>query len=139
MIDVNAYIFFNGNCSEAMRFYEKTLGGKLRILTAKEMPTGGDVPPGQADLIMHAHLGLDDGGFFMASDWMSPDPYPGMHGFRVSLSYPSTADASRIFDALAAGGSIELPFQKTFWSPGFGMLTDRFGTPWMVGSEEGEH
>lgn len=138
MIDVNAYIFFKTNCAEAMRFYEKTLGGKLRLMNAKEMP-GSNVPPEMADAVMHAHLALNDGGFFMASDWMSSDPYPGMHGFRVSLSYPTTAEASRIFDALAAGGSIQLPFQKTFWSPGFGMLTDRFGTPWMVGSEEGEH
>ena len=138
MIDVNAYIFFNGNCAEAMRFYEKTLGGKLRLLTAKEMPAA-NVPPEQADAIMHARLDLDGGGFFMASDWMSPDPYPAMHGFRVSLSYPSVADANRIFDALADGGSVQLPFQKTFWSPGFGMLTDRFGTPWMITTEEEAH
>jgi PhnB protein len=139
MIDVNAYIFFERNCGEAMRFYEKALGGKLGILTAKETPMAGDLPPDQADLVMHARLDLDGGGFFMASDWMSPDPYPGMHGFRVSLSYPTVAEANRIFDALAAGGSVQLPFQKTFWSQGFGMLADRFGTPWMIGTEEGEH
>ncbi|HEV8432168.1 MAG TPA: VOC family protein [Thermoanaerobaculia bacterium] len=138
MIEVNAYIFFKGNCAEAMRFYEKTLGGKLRLLTGKDMPES-NVPPQMADAIMHGRLDLDNGGFFMASDWMSPDPYPGMSGFRVSLSYPTVAEANRIFDALADGGSVQLPFQKTFWSPGFGMLTDRFGTPWMVGSEEGQH
>ena len=138
MIDVNAYIFFKDNCAEAMRFYETALGGKLRLLTAKEMP-GANVPPEMADGVLHARLDLNDGGFFMASDWLSPDPYPGMNGFRVSLSYPSVAEASRIFDALAAGGSVQLPFQKTFWSPGFGMLIDRFGTPWMVGTEEGQH
>jgi PhnB protein len=138
MIEVNAYIFFNRNCAEAMRFYEKTLGGKLRLLSAKDMPEA-NVPPEMADAIMHARLDLENGGFFMASDWMSPDAYPGMNGFRVSLSYPTVAEANRIFDALADGGSIQVPFEKTFWSPGFGMLTDRFGTPWMVGSEEGEH
>jgi PhnB protein len=138
MIEVNAYIFFNRNCAEAMRFYEKTLGGKLRLISAKEMPEA-NVPAEMGDAIMHARLDLDDGGFFMASDWMSSDAYPAMHGFRVSLSYPTVAEASRIFDALSAGGSAELPFQKTSWSPGFGMLTDRFGTPWMVGSEEGAH
>ena len=138
MIEVNAYIFFNGNCAEAMGFYEKALGGKLRMIAGRDMPAA-NVPPGQEDAVMHARLDLDDGGVLMASDWMSPDPYPGMTGFRVSLSYPSVADANRIFDALAAGGAIQLPFQKTFWSPGFGMLTDRYGTPWMVGSEEGEH
>jgi PhnB protein len=138
MIEVNAYIFFNGNCAEAMRFYEKTLGGKLRIMTAREMPMADSVPADQMDAVMHARLDLDGGGFFMASDWMAADlPYPGMGGFRVSLSYPTVAEAKRIFDALVAGGSAQLPFQKTFWSPGFGMLTDRFGTPWMVGAEEG--
>jgi PhnB protein len=137
MIDVNAYIFFNGNCAEAMGFYEKALGGKLRTVTARETPGGESMPPEQADQIMHARLDLDGGGILMASDWMAPDlPYPGMHGFRVSLNYPSVADANRIYDALAAGGSVQLPFQKTFWSPGFGMLTDRFGTPWMVGADE---
>jgi len=134
MIDVNAYLFFNGNCAEVMRFYEKTLGGKLRLVTGKDMP---GTPPEQADAIMHARLDLDDGGVLMASDWMSPDPYPGMSGFRVCLSYPSVDDASRAFDALAAGASIQMPFQKTSWSPGFGMLTDRYGTPWMVDSEAG--
>ena len=134
MIDVNAYLFFNGNCAEVMRFYEKTLGGKLRLVTGKDMP---GTPPEQADAIMHARLDLDDGGVLMASDWMSPDPYPGMSGFRVCLSYPSVDDASRTFDALAAGASIQMPFQKTSWSPGFGMLTDRYGVPWMVDSEAG--
>ena len=74
----------------------------------------------------------------MASDWMSSDPYPGMHGFRVCVSHETASDANRIFDALAAGGSVQMPFQKTFWSSGFGMLTDRFGTPWMV-QTEGQH
>jgi PhnB protein len=137
MIDVNAYLFFNGNCAEAMRFYETTLGGKLRLMTARDAPESASMPAGHDDSIMHAHLALEDGRFFMASDWMSDLPYPGMHGFRVSLSYPTVAEAKRIFDALVAGGSTQMPFQKTFWSPGFGMLTDRFGTPWMVGSDEG--
>jgi PhnB protein len=97
MIDVNAYLFFNGNCAEVMRFYEKTLGGKLRLVTGKDMP---GVPPEQADAILHARLDLEDGGFFMASDWMSPDPFPGPRGFRVCLNYPSVAEAHRIFDAL---------------------------------------
>ncbi|HEX7190323.1 MAG TPA: VOC family protein [Thermoanaerobaculia bacterium] len=140
MNDVNPYIFFNGNCAEAMRFYEKTFGGRLNLLAAKESPMGASLPPEQANAVMHSHLDIDGGGILMASDWMSQDPYPGMHGFRVSLMFPTAADANRIFDALASGGSIQLPFQKTFWSAGFGMLTDRYGTPWMIGTDEGsEH
>jgi len=138
MINVNAYLFFNGNCAEAMRFYETTFGGKLRMMTAGEAPPEAKIPPGYANAIMHSHLDLTGGGFLMASDWMSSDPYPGMHGFRVCLSHENAADANRIFDALAAGGSVQMPFQKTFWSSGFGMLTDRFGTPWMV-QTEGQH
>src|SRR5260221_12682296 len=113
MINVNAYLFFNGNCAEAMRFYETTFGGKLRMMTARETPMSDSMPAEQGDAIMHAHLDLGDGAFFMASDWMAPDPpYPGMHGFRVSLSYPTVAEAKRIFDALVAGGSAQMPFQK---------------------------
>lgn len=138
MTNVDAYVFFHRNCAEAMRFYEKTLDGTLRILTAKEAPGADKLPPDQADLVMHSHLDVG-GGALMASDWMSPTPYPGMHGFRVSLSYPTAAEASRVFDALAAGGSVQLPFQKTFWSQGFGMLTDRFGLPWMITTEEAAH
>ena len=68
----------------------------------------------------------------MASDWMAPTPYPGMHGFSVCLTAPATDEAHKLFDALADGGQVTMPFQKTFYSDGFGMLTDRFGTPWMV-------
>jgi len=68
----------------------------------------------------------------MASDSMPGQPYGGMKGFSLSLIYPTTAEAKRIFDALAEGGQVTMPLQKTFWAEAFGMLTDRFGTPWMV-------
>lgn len=134
MSDVNAYIFFNGNCADAMKFYESALGGSLRMVKAS------DTPGGSGDAIMHAHLGLASGGALLASDWMDDkNPYPGMHGFRVYLGCPTVADAQRAYDALAAGAkSVEMPFGKTFWSDGFGMLTDKFGTGWMVGAEEKE-
>src|SRR5207247_11085509 len=87
------------------------------------------------DRFLHACMDSDVGVSRMASDWMAPQPYPGMNGFRVSLTYPTVGDARRMFDALAAGGSVQVPFEKTFWSDGFGMLTDRFGTPWMINTE----
>jgi PhnB protein len=68
----------------------------------------------------------------MASDWMDTTPFEGMHGFSVSLAYPTVDEAQRIFDALAEGGTVKMPFSETFWTKGFGMLVDRFGTPWMV-------
>jgi len=131
MHQLNAYLFFDGTCADAMRFYERTLGGKLEMMTHADSPMAGQTPPGSADRIMHAHLGFD-GGTLMASDSMAGQPYGGMKGFSLSLVYPNVADAKRVFDALADGGRVTMPLQKTFWAETFGMLVDRFGTPWMV-------
>jgi PhnB protein len=131
MHQLNAYLFFDGNCADAMRFYERTLGGKLEMMTHADSPMAAQTPPGSADRIMHARLGLD-GGVLMASDSMVGQPYGGMKGFSLALEYPTVADARRVFDALAEGGQVTMPMQKTFWAEAFGMLVDRFGTPWMV-------
>ena len=130
MAEINAYLVFNGNCAEAMRFYERALGGKLKLMTAGESPGAEKMPPGSANLIIHAHLDVD-GGILMASDDMAGAEFKGMNGFAVSLTYKNAADAKRAFDALSEGAQITMPFQKTFWSEGFGMLADRFGVPWM--------
>ena len=133
---LDSYIFFNGNCAEAMRFYERTLGGQMQaMMTYAQAPEGPADPqcgPGGApDQIMHACLVID-GRMLMASD--SP---PGMHkpmgGFSLSLNYPTPREAERIFHALADGGTVMMPMGKTFWADAFGMVTDKFGTPWMVG------
>ena len=126
-----AYLFFDGNCAEAMRFYEKTLGGKLQMMTYADVPEAA--PPNvDRSKVMHARLELEDGAL-MASDDASGAPYKGMSGFRVSIDCDSAADAHRLLDALAAGGKVFIPMAKTFWSEAFGMTADRFGTPWMVG------
>jgi PhnB protein len=128
----DAYLFFNGDCADAMRFYERTLGGKLEVMmTHAESPMAAQTPPGSADRILHARLVID-GRMLMASDAMVGQPYQGMNGFSLSLVYSKVADAKRVFDALAKGGKVTMPFQKTFWVEAFGMLVDRFGTPWMV-------
>lgn len=129
------YLFFNGNCAEAMRFYQQTFGGELEVIPAAGTPGVEELPPGSENLTMHARLELN-GRALMASDWMDAAPYPGMKGTSVSLSYPTVAEARRIFDALAEGGQVHMPFDKTFWSEGFGMLADRFGMNWMVGGGE---
>jgi PhnB protein len=132
MPQLDAYLTFNGNCADAMRFYERTLGGKLEMLmTHAESPMAAQTPPGSADRIMHARLVID-GRILMASDSMAGQPYEGMKGFSLSLVYPTVADAQRAFHALAEGGRVTMPLQKTFWAEAFGMLVDRFGTPWMV-------
>lgn len=133
MPTLDSYLFFDGQCTEAMRFYERTLGGRMQtLMTYEQSPDPASCPPGSKDRVMHASIALPDGRMLMASD--SP---AGMHkpmaGFALALNYPTADEAREMFDALSAGGSVMMPMGKTFWAEAFGMLTDRFGTPWMVG------
>lgn len=129
---LDTYLTFDGTCAEAMRFYERTLGGKLEFMMSHaESPMAAQTPPGNADRIMHARLALTDR-ILMASDSMAGQPYDGMHGFSLSLIFPSADEAKQVFDALADGGQVTMPLQKMFWAEAFGSLIDRFGTPWMV-------
>lgn len=131
-MSLDTYLTFNGNCAEAMRFYERVLGGKLEMMmTMGESPMAAQMPPGAENRIMHANLNLGDRRL-MASDSMLGHPYGGMQGFSLSLSYGTVEEGQKIFDALADGGQVGMPLQKTFWAEGFGMLVDRFGTPWMI-------
>jgi PhnB protein len=130
---LDPYLFFDGNCAQAMRFYQATLGGKLEaLLTYAESPEPNQCPPGSADRIMHACIDLG-GQMLMASDTPQGQPYDGMKNVALSLNYPSAHEAKRIFDALAQGGKVIMPMAPTFWADSFGMLTDRYGTSWMVG------
>jgi PhnB protein len=132
MTQLNPYLTFNGNCAEAMRFYEKVLNGRLEaLLTNAQTPVADQVPPGNEDRIMHAYLTFD-GVALMAGDSLAGQPYHGMKGFHVTLSYPTVERAKEVFDALSEGATVIMPFEKTFWAEGFGMLVDRYGTPWIV-------
>ena len=132
MADLTAYLIFDGTCAEAMRFYERALGGKLEVLmTHKDSPIAEHTPPGSADRILHARL-VSDGLVLMASDTLPGQPYEGMKGFAVSVIYPTAREARKVFDALAQGGQVNMPFDRTFWADGFGGVTDRYGTPWMI-------
>ena len=134
MNKLEIYLFFDGTCAEAIRFYEGALGGTARIVRVRDTPEAAKLPADAQDRLMHARL--DAGSVsLMASDWMDDKPFPGMHGFSNCLTAPSAAEAQSLFDKLSAGGKVTAPFGKTFWSDGFGMLVDRFGTPWMVMSE----
>lgn len=130
------YLNFDGQCAEAFRFYERVLGGTIEaMMTHGDSPIAGDVPSEWHDRIMHARL-VVRGQVLMGSD--SP---PGHHhtpqGMSVSLHVDDPADAERIFHALAEDGTVTMPIQRTFWAERFGMLVDRFGTPWMVNCEQG--
>ena len=131
MLQLDTYLFFNGTCAEAMRFYERTLGGKLTLMTNAQSPIADKLPPGSGDRILHARLELD-GRTLMASDWSGSQPYPGTKGFSLALAYPTVAEAKRVFETLAAGGKVTMPLEKTFWAEVFGMLVDRYGIAWMV-------
>lgn len=130
---LDSYLFFNGRCREAMQFYEKTLGGKMEaLMTYADSPDPEHCSPGNEALVMHASLLLQDGRRLMASD-SPPEHYKPMAGFSLALNYEKAAEARKIFEVLSAGGSVFMPMTETFWSETFGMCTDRFGTPWMVG------
>jgi PhnB protein len=131
MAILDSYLFFQGQCAEAMRFYERTLGGKLEALMTYGQAPQAPCPDGAKDLVMHARLVID-GRVLMASD-QPPGERQSMGGFALSLQYPNAQEARRVFDQLAQGGKVNMPMQKTFWAESFGMLVDRFGTPWMVG------
>lgn len=129
---LDSYLLFDGRCAEAMRFYERILGGRLEtLMTYGDSPEPQHCPAGAKDLVMHARL-VVDGRALMASDIPPGLPPSPMGGFNLSLQYPGAPEARRIFDALAEGGQVRMAMQKTFWAETFGMLVDRFGTPWMV-------
>jgi PhnB protein len=128
-----AYLSFNGNCADAMRFYERALGGKIEMLmTNGESPMAAQMPPETAGRVMHARLALDDGGVLYAGDCMVGQPYEGIKGLSLTLNYDTEAQAQRVFNALSDGGQVTMPMQPAFWAKTWGMVVDRFGTPWIV-------
>lgn len=128
------YLFFGRNCREAFTRYQEIFGGELTLIAMKDMPSDEPVPPDQADLIMHAAL-MVDGNLLMASDDPTAEDFGPVQGMQVNYAVADVDEAKRAFEALADGGSITLPIGPTAWSPMFGMCTDRFGTPWMVGAD----
>jgi PhnB protein len=131
---LDSYIFFDGTCADAMRFYERVTGGKIHMMMkyseSPEKPDPQHCPPGSEDRIMHASLMIGDRNL-MASDSPAGQHKP-MQGFSLSLFYDTPEEAKKKFDMLADGGTTIMPFGPTFWAKGFGMVTDKFGTPWMV-------
>jgi PhnB protein len=131
---VEAYLFFNGRCEEAIEFYRQALGAELgmmmRYRESPEPPPPGMVPPGFENKIMHCSFRIGST-TIMASDGCSTDTAR-FEGFALSLTVRTEAEADRHFAALADGGQVRMPLTKTFWSPRFGMLQDRFGIGWMI-------
>ena len=131
---IEPYLFFNGSCEQALEFYRKALGAEVQFMMrykdSPEPPQPGMVPPGFENKIMHTSFRVGQT-TVMASDGCSAEK-ASFQGFFLSLSVPSETEADRAFAALADGGQVRMPLAKTFWSPRFGTVVDRFGIGWMI-------
>ena len=136
-MQVQPYLFFDGRCEEAVEFYRSALGAEVTMLMRwKDCPEPGDcsmVPPGSENKVMHTSFRVGDT-IVMASDGRCTGQ-PNFQGFALSIAAQTVADADRLFRALADGGQVQMPLTKTFFSPRFGMVADRFGVSWMIITE----
>jgi len=134
-VNLEVYLFFKGNCREAMEFYKGVFGGELEMSTVGDAPDMPDMPKVDKNWIMHSTL---DGGAIklMASD----SPKASEHSAKVELSLGGTDEAklTKIFEALSDGGTVKMPLKKQFWGDTFGMLSDKFGVDWNmnIGAEK---
>ena len=134
-MELNTYLHFNGNCAEAFKFYEKSLGGKiLMMMTHADAPPELKVPDEWRSKIMHARMSFGDQ-VLLGSD-APPDRYSKPAGFSVSISVKGAEEAERLYKALSEGGQIHMALAETFWAIRFGMFVDKFGVPWMINAEK---
>lgn len=138
---VQTYLFFNGKCEEALEFYKKALGATVIMLmrykdSPEPMPPGR-IPAGFENKVMHVSFRVGQT-VLMASDGCEAGS-PKFEGFSLSVALPNEAEVERVFAALSEGGKVQMPLMKTFWSPKFGMLEDKFGIGWMVTVETQAH
>ncbi len=134
MIQIQPYLFFEGRCDEAIALYREVLGAEVQMLMRygdnPEAQPPEWLPPGSEKKVMHATLQIGPS-VLMVSDGMCSSK-PAFSGFKLHFNVADAAAAERVFKALSEGGKVEMPLTKTFWSPCFGMLEDRFGVAWMV-------
>ena len=133
-MQIQPYLFFEGRCEEAAEFYRRALGAEVTMLMrnkdSPEAPPPGTLPPGSENKVMHMSLKIGDTTVLASDGHCSGKPT--FQGCSLSLTAKDDAEAERTFAALADGGQVRMPLGKTFFSPRFGMLADRFGVPWMV-------
>ena len=133
-MQVQPYLFFDGRCEEALEFYKSALGAEVTMLMRfKDSPEPhepGMVPPGAGDKVMHVSFRIGES-TVLASDGRC-EGRPSFQGFALSLTVPHEPEAERLFTTLADGGQVQMPLTKTFFSPRFGMVADRFGVSWMI-------
>jgi PhnB protein len=132
---VNPYLFFNGQCEAAFKFYAQCLGGKIiSMMTVADTPVKDQTPPDRQGTIIHARMMIGDS-VLMASD-APPERYQPPAGFSVTLMVDDPKEAERVFGELAEGGTVQMAIAETFWALRFGMLVDRFSIPWMINCEK---
>ena|SRR5436190_21010987 len=128
---IQSYLFFNGRCEEALEFYRKTVGAEIIMLMRfKDSPDQSMVAPGTAEKVMHVSFRIGNS-TVMASDGQCQGTAK-FEGFALTYNAADEAEADKVFAALAQGGQIQMPMTKTFFSPRFGMVADRFGVSWMI-------
>ena len=133
-MQLNPYLNFNGTCEAAFNLYAKIFGGKILFkMTHGESPMASSAPPDWQGKIMHATVALGDR-MLQGMD-APPVHYSKPAGFSLAISVKDPAEAERLFNALAEGGTVQMPLQKTFWAESFGMLVDQFNVPWMINCE----
>jgi PhnB protein len=135
-MQVSPYLSFNGQCEAAFKCYEQCLGGRLGpIFRYAGSPMSDQVPPDWQDKVMHGSVTIGD--LVLMGGDVAPDRYEQPRGFSLSIQIADTSEAERIFHELARdGGGITMPLEKTFWAARFGMVTDRFGIPWLINCED---
>ena len=130
-MQIQPYLFFEGRCDEAIEFYKKTLGATVEtVMRFKDAPDQSMISPGSADKVMHAAIHIGDA-TMLASDGRNTGK-PNFQGFSLTIYAKTEAEADKLFGALGEGGEVRMPMDKTFFSPRFGMLADKFGVGWMV-------
>jgi PhnB protein len=133
-MQVQPYLNFNGRCEEALEFYRKALGAEVTMLMrykdSPEPPPPGMTPPGSENKVMHSSFRIGES-MLNASDGQCQG-HSAFQGVSLSLMPASEAEAKRVFAALSDGGQVQMPLTKTFFSPSFGMVADRFGMAWMI-------
>jgi PhnB protein len=134
-MQLSPYLSFKGDCEAAFKHYEECLGGKIQFkMTWGESPMANEVPAEFRDKVMHASITVGETTLLGADS--PPDHYEEPRGLSVTIAPKTLAEAERIFKSLSEGGKVTMPLEKTFWTAGFAMFTDRFGIPWMISTEE---
>ena len=135
-VELIPYLSFDGNCVEALGFYEKALGGKITfMMTNGQSPMAEHFPPEIHNRVLNAQLELPGGGKLYAGDAMANVPYAGISGISLALDYGTVEDGEKAFNALSEGGTVSMAWSPTFWAKMFGMVDDKYGVSWLVNGE----